>query len=106
MMEAGNQDTQDLKFEGQVLLGKGNVNLLRWKVQGNIVYDKFEQKQLLCHLSVQYSLYVTAMTEKHWVNFKLIGKFPNRFTTTLNKTRFFFLHLDFSDWFAIDYLYF
>ena len=29
MMEAGNQDTQDLKFEGQVLLGKGNVNLLR-----------------------------------------------------------------------------
>lgn len=29
MMEAGNQDIQGLKFEGQVLLGKGNLNLLR-----------------------------------------------------------------------------
>lgn len=31
MMEAGNQDIQDLKFEGQVLFGKGNLKSVEMK---------------------------------------------------------------------------
>lgn len=65
MIDARNQEIKGLKFEGQIFRGKGNLKSAEVKVQGSIVYEKFEHKQLLCHHSVQYSLYVTAVIEKH-----------------------------------------